>query len=261
MGIDPLSLTALPIDMLFNDTQISVGTAFLWDEGDAVFLVTNLHNVTGKDFFTGKHLSPTAAEPNRVRVWMNQRNSALGKAPLDVALFGCDGCPLWRTSENPYGSSDIALIDIDLPSWVQPAFVATNLVDLEVRVGADAFILGYPFGRGSAGLPIWKRASIASEPDSLHPDQLFIFVDTASRPGMSGSPVFLRTWGPVLGADGKLTAYAGGASRFIGVYAGRMASSDPLDAQLGLVWPSGFVHGIAKQALESRNSPEPTGGR
>jgi hypothetical protein len=34
-----------------------------------------------------------------------------------------------------------------------------------VAVGMDAFILGYPRGIGAGIFPIWKRASIASEPN------------------------------------------------------------------------------------------------
>jgi hypothetical protein len=30
-------------------------------------------------------------------------------------------------------------------------------------------------------------------------------------------------------------------TKFIGVYSGRLASQDPLDAQLGLTWPASFI--------------------
>jgi hypothetical protein len=37
-------------------------------------------------------------------------------------------------------------------------------------------------------------------------------------------------------------------TRFIGVYSGRLSTSDPLDAQLGLVWPEALVDEIASGA-------------
>lgn len=114
-------------------------------------------------------------------------------------------------------------------------------VDLAVNVGMDVFILGYPFGRGVAGLPVWKRGSIASEPELVLGAQLHVFVDTASRPGMSGSPVIRRNWGNYTTTDGSVVMTTGSATKFVGVYSGRIIGTDPLDAQLGLTWPAAFV--------------------
>ena len=74
LTIDPYSVAAIPIEMFFNSTNLSLGTAFVWAEGEQLFLITNWHNVSGKDPISGKHLSKTAAEPNRLKVWFNQKN-------------------------------------------------------------------------------------------------------------------------------------------------------------------------------------------
>jgi hypothetical protein len=104
-------------------------------------------------------------------------------------------------------------------------------------VGSDVFVLGYPFGIGPGGFPIWKRGSIASEPGIIN--QHHIFLDTASRPGMSGSPIIRRSWGTHFYEDGGITTATGStATKFVGVYSGRLASADPLDAQLGFAWPA-----------------------
>jgi hypothetical protein len=34
---------------------------------------------------------------------------------------------------------------------------------------------------------------------------------------------------------------AGTATRLVGIYSGRLATTDPLDAQLGMVWPISLV--------------------
>jgi hypothetical protein len=112
---------------------------------------------------------------------------------------------------------------------------------LVIQIGMDVFILGYPFGFGPAGLPIWKRGSIASEPDLAAAGQLHILVDTASRPGMSGSPVIRRSWGTHMLENNNVSLGTGSATKFVGVYSGRLATIDPLDAQLGLTWPAYFV--------------------
>jgi hypothetical protein len=114
---------------------------------------------------------------------------------------------------------------------------------LLLAVGSDVFVLGYPFGIGPGALPIWKRGSIASEPEmTAIINQNHIFLDTASRPGMSGSPIIKRSWGTHFYENGDIKTETDSiATRFVGVYSGRMVSNDPLDAQLGLAWPAALV--------------------
>jgi hypothetical protein len=50
-------------------------------------------------------------------------------------------------------------------------------------------------------------------------------------------------------ADGSINVGAITASKFIGVYSGRLATSDPLDAQLGLTWPASLVPEIVSGGL------------
>ena len=59
---------------------------------------------------------------------------------------------------------------------------------IAIMIGMDVFILGYPFGSGPPAFPVWKRGSIASEPDLVKTTNGYYLIDTASRPGMSGSP-------------------------------------------------------------------------
>ena len=113
-----------------------------------------------------------------------------------------------------------------------------------VVVGMDTFILGYPFGIAVSALPIWKRASIASEPNLGIGGESFFYVDTASRPGMSGSPVILRTWGGFQTDTGGGVITAGAATKFIGVYSGRIGAQDELQAQLGIVWRADLIDQI-----------------
>jgi hypothetical protein len=42
-------------------------------------------------------------------------------------------------------------------------------------------------------------------------------------------------------ANGDVNLGIGTATKFIGVYSGRLASQDPLDAQLGFVWPASLI--------------------
>jgi hypothetical protein len=64
-----------------------------------------------------------------------------------------------------------------------------------------------------------------------------MLVDTASRPGMSGAPVIRRSWAYHLLENGATSADSTPQSKFIGIYSGRLYTSDRTDAQLGMVWP------------------------
>ena len=47
INIDPYTTAVSPIDMYFDDTHLSRGTAFFWEEEKGqIFLVTNWHNIS-----------------------------------------------------------------------------------------------------------------------------------------------------------------------------------------------------------------------
>ena len=100
----------------------------------------------------------------------------------------------------------------------------------------DVFILGYPFGSKWGLFPIWKRGSIATEPAIDISNLPYYFVDTASRSGMSGSPVVVKERRPVtiMHENGRLERYF---THFLGIYSGREGvTEDESLIQLGRVW-------------------------
>ena len=125
----------------------------------------------------------------------------------------------------------------------------------------DMFVIGYPFGKSGGGyLPIWKHATIASEPNVAIDDLPKMYADTASRPGMSGSPVLVVTRAPYASSDGKFTTLDFGKKptvRFVGVYSGRVGIADDLDTQLGVVWQLQALEEIAVNHVLGENPYPP----
>jgi Trypsin-like peptidase domain len=243
--IDEYSLAAIPIQMLFNATELSVGTAFIWKLNDSHWLITNWHNVSGRDPNTGKHLSRTAAEPNKLRVLFNVRGQLGPKVVKKLEIRNASNAPLWLV--HPTHKNQIDVVAVAIQNYADVDMYAINTLsqlDLAVRIGVDVFVLGFPFGLGPAGFPVWKRGSIASEPKLPSAIQRHLFVDTASRPGMSGAPVIRRSWTTHSLANGGTLENGASATKFVGVYSGRLASTDPLDAQLGVAWPASLVDEI-----------------
>jgi hypothetical protein len=244
-SIDQYSVAARPIQMFFQQTYLSLGTAFVWKHGSDHYLVTNWHNVSGKDPRTGQHLSKTLAEPDQVKAWWNVKGNLGAKISTMVPLRSADGEPLWWIHPKYGRKVDVIALPVSPPpnTDMHPINEMPSL-NLRLEVGQDIFILGYPFGVGSLGLPIWKRGSIASEPEVLDVNDPHILVDTASRPGMSGSPVIRKSWNTHQLDDGNVSIGTGSAYRFVGVYSGRLATTDQYDAQLGMVWPTQLLDEI-----------------
>ncbi|KAA0695634.1 serine protease [Neorhizobium sp. P12A] len=107
----------------------------------------------------------------------------------------------------------------------------------------EVFVLGFPFGVDPPGYPVWKRGSIASEPDLARLTTDYMLVDTASRPGMSGAPVIRRNWSFPQSAEEQSPA-AKPSTRFVGIYSGRLKTDTSDEAQIGLVWDASFINEI-----------------
>lgn len=243
-AIDPYSVSTVPLEMFFNDTYLSLGTGFVWRMENDLFLITNWHNLSGKNPFTGMHLSNTLAEPNSIRVWWNLRDQLGNKIAVSHPIHDNEGRPLWWIHPQHGRKIDVVALPVFPTDQVAPyPIIDMENVDLRVEVGMDLFVLGYPYGIAQGGLPIWKRASFATEPEMAGAgEDLHMLLDTASRPGLSGSPVIRRTWGAAPMTDGSIAMFAGGsATKFVGVYSGRIHAQDPLDAQLGIAWPAALV--------------------
>jgi trypsin-like peptidase len=255
--IDLYSVAAVPIQLFFNEKRLSLATSFTWNHRGIVYLITNWHNFSGIDPVSGNHLSTMAAEPNRVGAFIHTRGQLGHRFQETFALRDGDNKPTWLVHPTLGSKIDVVALQI-VPNIESGSYHINDLPseDLAVEVGHDIFVLGYPFGVGPGGFPIWKRGSIASEPRVFSEQQRYILVDTASRPGMSGSPVIRRSWGTHLMASGATSTIMGDtisiATKFIGVYSGRLHTKDSLDAQLGLVWPAHYITEIIEGAQRDR---------
>src|ERR1700722_9052782 len=249
--IDPYSLTTVPLEQCANGNAFGSATGFIWRRSDKHYLITNWHVVTGKDAVTGEPL-PAPTRPEMLRAYFNTKAMDFGKVVRDIPIRDSDHTPLWyiehirrRTDDNelspaPFGPKGCDVVAIPLRGLesdtdinLYPINVLKSDSDLAVRIGMDVFILGYPFGYQLPGFPVWKRGSIASEPDLTRLGTGYMLVDTASRSGMSGAPVIRRSWGMHVLENGTFSADSTPQSKFIGVYSGRLHTNDKEDAQLG----------------------------
>lgn len=235
----------------------TVGTGFFVDSGEGVWLVTAGHNVTGRHADSGDPLDPWdyGLVPDRAEIAYLFADSVGGRPLIrtelrGLALFDDDGNSVWRY-HNEGLHHDVAVVRVDgLPSKTLNRPVNDPALDemrnFQVDAGEDAFILGYPLV-GERRLPLWKRATVATE---LSIDRTFFHVDSATRPGLSGGPVFARHSG-YLGDSGEPDRSGWGVFyRFIGVYSGRVLHSDAeFQAQVGRVFKAETIESVIAHGL------------
>jgi hypothetical protein len=249
-------LSRCSVKLHVRDTEdLAIGTGFFYRIQGHCWLVTAGHNVTGLHAETGEALSPGRL-PTEIRLALGEVEKEeesgvrFGVTTLQLFNAGDTSEPVFRT--HPAGREvDVAALPME--NGIGSFHLAVNddldcTEDFRVEAGCDAFILGYPEGLSLGGhIPLWKRATVASDPSSKTVDFL---VDTATRSGMSGSPVFVRETG-IITPNGARAGPAGGLSpdaifgqafTFAGVYTSRpLPDQAGFLAQLGRVFTAGAI--------------------
>lgn len=251
MKINPGSLVTSRLRTFFKDTELSLGAGFFYEFNRLHYLITNWHNVAGRHPKTFNPLDDKRQLPDRALLTVSKAG-ALGQwGEVEVLLYSDAGSseqptrPAWHVHPKFHQQVDVVAIPIKLPDGAQiyPISSINTVPDLRLAVTSDVFVLGYPEGiSGGGGFPIWKRASIASEPQINLNNLPMMFVDTATRDGMSGGPVIAMALGGYT-TEQMSTVEGRDASRFVGVYSGRVGD-DAMGAQLGIVWKASVIDEI-----------------
>jgi hypothetical protein len=255
--IDIASTVTAKLQVYRREQVLGQATGFFVQSNrQQLFLITNWHVVTGRHLDTKKPLHPKGGIPDRLKFRVRVQR-ALGEwtRPIEVALY--DDADLTDNPEHPRwlehsvyrDKLDIVAIPFVLPD--DGTVTTIDAVDtrptMYLPVGSEVFVLGYPRGIDGGGeFPIYKRASIATEPEVNRGGPPHILVDTATREGMSGAPVIgIR--------DGAIIVPGSRSYCFVGVYSSRLGS-DEMQAQLGVVWKPYLVNEIVQLGVNGRSS-------
>ena len=266
--VSSLSFRVTPIEYCGRDTAHATG--FFWSYRDQQFLVTNWHVVTWIDPFTGSCLGDKFDfyVPERIRIFAttwphlddNPDYMVPSRKPIEIDLYR-DGKPLWIQHPN-FEKERIDLIALPLePGTLEcrngkdPAFNGFGFESLFHMVGSDIFAIGYPFKSYEGAMAgLWKRGSFASEPLLAIDSRPLFFADILGTKGMSGSPVVKRVFGPAAYSD--LTIHTDNicCDEFVGVYAGRLNSTEIDRVGLGYVWHGQLVQEIVENGVAGTTS-------
>jgi hypothetical protein len=235
-AINKQSVQSLPIQMQFNGQPISTGTSFVANSNKGPVLITNRHNVTGRNQETGKPLSPTLAIPNEIVIYHNEK-SKLGSWITKVEkLLDADDSPLWIEHPVLGDKADFVALPLTDISGIDlhPYTLGVGDPLISYRPADKISVVGFPFGLTGGGcLALWATGYVASEPDIDFSDLPVFLIDCRSRQGQSGSPVIAYANGGMVSLeDGSSSVFSGPVCRFLGIYSGRINA----ESDLGVVW-------------------------
>ncbi|MFL1012267.1 serine protease family protein [Flavisericum labens] len=253
VNINKVSYCTVSISMYLEETKqkLASATAFIYEYGNKYYLITNWHNVTGLNPLTREPISIHGGVPNvLVLSLLIKKKPYLSWSNFSIYLYDNNDESDWLIHPEFGEKVDVVAIELDIGENLNAILTPINKIefnDFDLEIADDIFILGYPYNLDGGGkFPIWKRGSVATEPD-LDMDKLpKIFVDTASKRGMSGAPVIYRRTG-IHGAHGRIIpkgAIIGTIEGFVGIYSGRIVGKDDFDAQLGIVWKKQVIEEI-----------------
>lgn len=235
------SVQSLLIEMQFNGQALSTATAFAVQTAKGPHLITNRHNVTGRRQDTNAPLSPTGGLPNEI-VIVHNRKGYLGQWLFKKEPLYVGDAPRWREHPTLGAQADFVALPLsDLTDVeIYPYDPANPGPAIFVGAADTVSVIGFPFGMTAGGaFAVWATGFLASEPEVNFNNLPIQLIDCRSRQGQSGSPVIAhRSGGMVPMADGGTAAFAGPASKFVGIYSGRINA----ESDIGIVWKATAVH-------------------
>ncbi|GAA5090725.1 hypothetical protein GCM10025760_16750 [Microbacterium yannicii] len=158
------------LEMWWAHQQLAVGSGFIATLDGAGYLVTARHNLSGRDWPSNQLKSRWCVEPDRVIMKMQvAAPGILAWSDREVRVVDDSGEPLWFEHPKLGRGADIAALPLENDEeWFVDAFdIAKPTPEREplLSAGDDLFVVGFPRGfTPYAGVPIWTRASVASEP-------------------------------------------------------------------------------------------------
>lgn len=240
--IEPIAINACDQ----AEIRLSTATGCLYKHDGKTFLITNWHVLSGRNSIDLTPLDTKySALPHELRVHFPKEKTLDECQVQTYPLHDQDDKPLWleHTLSNQV---DVAALCIEAPAGIAtyPVSDAYKEITLPIRedfffVTQDVWVIGFPKSIRVGVMPIWKRATIAAEPRFSSADEKHkLLIDTATREGMSGSPVlYVNKTLSRLSLDNSSQEVDFPSEKvLLGIYSGRIAGGDELAAQLGIVW-------------------------
>ncbi len=257
-NINALSLSSFYTEIFFNNEKLSSATSFAYKYKNQRFLITNYHVAFGRNPENNKILNEMCSIPNKLVIYYYNQKLTLNRYYIN---FNEDNNPFKFVKQNGK-IADIAVYKLDesfqgicineiYEVFKNPFFeqnTSLNITDC-------LYVLGYPRGINVQYTPIWKKSTVASEPECQIEDMDYFYIDTTTREGMSGSPVIFYSYnGSYSLKNGSHMLSSKNVYNFIGIYSGRDRNDEPMIAQLGKVWKAELIEQVIENNYDFSNN-------
>ena len=242
------SYQSLLITMKFDGQPLATGTAFVIQKDHVFYLVTNRHNVTGRNQHDDQPLSNTGGIPNEIEILHNVEcgDNELRWEPRLEKLLDEDGNPLWH--EHPALGRQADFVALKLRNLQKVKFFPYSLDEMGNMQGIRAplgispakpvSVVGFPFGIQAGGsLAVWATGFIASELCVDFNELPVFLIDCRARQGQSGSAVIFHSDSGIPVQGGGTISNGRPFTTLLGIYSGRINS----ESDLGLVWKTSAI--------------------
>ena len=253
-------MQSLLLELRFGETVLSTATGFVVSVEKVNLLITARHVMTGRHADSDIPLSPYAGIPDNIVIYHNGANKddrgVDTVVKVSERLIGDDQSSRWIEHPELGPKADIAALPLTYSNKIHFASidVAEPENPISCRPSEMVCIVGYPVGSFQPGShAIWATGFIASEMDFPWQGKPVFLVDSRTRSGQSGSPVYAYRIGPYLRADNTVSIAkppGAAASNFLGVYSGRIHK----DSDIGIVWKRSVVLELINHAAKILNA-------
>lgn len=252
---------AVCIEVLVDGEKIGTGTGFVVQAPSGLqYLVSNRHVIVGRKAVSNDYQDPSNRQPTAIRVL--HINDQFETWQLDLPIFDGDRRELWW--EHPGWKNKLDLVAVQVPidefavTSTEPLRVAGSIIRVNVP---DAVITpGFPLGfhGGMKGMPVAVTGTVATHPDMAVDDgeedsPPRFLIDSRTRSGLSGAPVFVYPNGQMVVTDqGAIISPARDAYGLLGIYCGRIRA----DADIGYVIPTSILEELLANPVPGALHPE-----
>ena len=270
------SNSVVHLTMRYQKTELSIGSGVIYKHGSDYFIITAWHNLAGRHSETLKPLSTQLAIPDNVVVNLAVSTPTFGmvtRNSITIPLLDEDKSLFYIHPKN-YPRVDVAVLPFDpTATFLSEIYLSTGehrdisfspimnvygggtseicpiqnylipnseVIDKwldNVDVTEELFIAGYPHNVQDFYVqPVWKRATIASSVQQGWNKEPKFLIDSASKSGMSGSPVLYYNPNGRVNIRGSTYQFSQEAVILAGIYVGRVGIQGEVDPQIGTVW-------------------------
>lgn len=278
-----VSNSVVHLTMRFQKTELSVGTGVIYQHGSDYYIVTAWHNLSGRHSESLQSLSKNLAIPDNVVVSLAIDMAGFGsvRRSMTIPLIDEEKSLFYIHPDN-WPRIDVAAIPFDPhATFLSEGYLSTgeniemnfspimqvhgsgtsNICPIQkylvpnsdvidkwfksVEVTEELFIPGYPHNlQDYYSQPVWKRATIASSVQQGWNREPKFLIDSASKSGMSGSPVLYYCPNGSVKIKGSQYHFNQDVAILAGIYVGRLGVKGDQDPQIGTVWHKSVIDEI-----------------